>query len=565
MHKLQLSLSVMAGLVMIVVLLCAFNIPLGVTGNLHQSEDDLIAGWMQENGETVSLQNSFGKTDTHHTFTRTINGSTIDGRSLCLISHNINFTVWLDDELLYDYQPELGGFYGKRYGEALHTVTFPTFTNTRELRIEAVSLRQDGTCGCNEAYLTDSHAFMRHIESTSAIRLGFCVLTFFFGILVLLVGVIEDSTRGEMLEAVCLGAITIISSTWIGSQTMTMRVLCHNSAILRMLEYLALDLLPIPMLLFIATFTNHRKNPVVMTLVSLSTVNTIGTALLVRLGVIDYADMLIVTHLLIAVGAAVAVYFVARGIWRKELSRRKSTYLISAASILIVAGMLDMLRFYLHGGTSGNYSFLTEMGLFIFSAVLAVYEYRRVIEMQVRSSQAELMQTLAMEDALTKLGSRAAFVALEKSLMERTEGVCLFVHFDVNNLKRVNDVYGHAEGDRHLIGAANVLRESFGDCGKLFRVGGDEFFAVLDTATCQTDYPGCVECLEAVQAAYNEREKPPVPLEIAYGMAEYECTGQSPETAERLADSRMYEKKREMKAKSKMALNEMRKAPLGNA
>jgi len=40
-----------------------------------------------------------------------------------------------------------------------------------------------------------------------------------------------------------------------------------------------------------------------------------------------------------------------------------------------------------------------------------------------------------------------------------------------------------------------------------------------------------------------------VPLSIAYGMAEYSCSEGNPETLEHLADSRMYEKKKQMKAK----------------
>ena len=364
------------------------------------------------------------------------------------------------------------------------------------------------------------------------------------------IGIVEDRMRGEQLEAICLGAITLIVSAWIGSQAMTMRVLCDNPALLRLMEYLALDVLPIPMLLFSAAFTQNRNNPVAMTGAVLSAVNTIVSVILVLLGKIDYSDALIVTHILIASGVALVIYFAVKAIRRREISRRKSAYLISAASILAISGILDMIRFYLTHSAGANSSLLTEIGLFTFSVVLAVYEYRRIIEMQVRSSQAELMQTLAMEDALTGLGSRAAFIACEKQIKERKEGTCLFVHFDVNNLKRVNDVYGHAEGDRHLIAAANVLRESFGANGKVFRVGGDEFFAVLDGVACRADYIEGVKRMNKAQEAYNLSEDPPVLLAIAHGMAEYDCAEQNPESAERLADSRMYEEKRRMKTQT---------------
>ena len=548
MRKAQFGLAVAAGVTIIILLLCAFRIPLDTRGNTYQVQSDYLTGWTDGQGEEVSLYHSFRGMGESKTFTRMLDGRDVNGRSLCLITHNLSFTVWLDDVMLYDYRPKLGGFYGQRYGEALHTVSLPTYTELRQLRIEAVSLRSDGTSGCSEAWLTDSHRFMRHIEEESALRLCFCVLSFFFGVLLFVIGIVEDKMRGEQLEAICLGAITLIVSAWIGSQTMTMRVLCDNPPMLRVMEYIALDVLPIPMLLFIAAFTRNHRNPLLMGGAVLSAVNTAGSVILVLLGKIDYSDALIITHFLIASGVAFVIYFAVRAMRRKEISRRKSAYLISAVSILALSGILDMIRFYLLRGAGGNTSLLTEIGLFTFSAVLAVYEYRRVIELQVRSSQAELMQTLAMEDALTGLGSRAAFVAYEKEIKERKDGTCLFVHFDVNNLKRVNDVYGHAEGDRHLIAAANVLRESFGENGRLFRVGGDEFFAVLDGVACRADYVKGVKQLNKAQEAYNLREDPPVLLAIAHGMAEYDYAEQNPESAERLADSRMYAEKRRMKS-----------------
>lgn len=182
--------------------------------------------------------------------------------------------------------------------------------------------------------------------------------------------------------------------------------------------------------------------------------------------------------------------------------------------------------------------------------ILALYEFRRIVDMQVRSSEADLMHSLAMEDTLTGLGSRAAFVEHENQLKQRTKGTCLFAHFDVNDLKRANDVYGHAEGDRHLIAAADVLTESFVNSGKVYRVGGDEFFVILDGENCLKDYEKGIKTLLTAVERYNSEQAPPVPLSIAYGMAEYDCSTGSPETAERLADSRMYEKKRQMKEMS---------------
>lgn len=244
-----------------------------------------------------------------------------------------------------------------------------------------------------------------------------------------------------------------------------MRLLSHNPAMLRAMEYLALCVLPIPVLMFYSSITKNPKNKAVIAAVIAAVLNTLTTLI----------------------------------------------------------------------------------GLLVYAVILAIYEYKHIIEMQVRSSEAELMQALAMADTLTGLGSRAAFVAAEKELRKRTSGQVFFVHFDVNFLKKVNDEYGHAEGDRHLKATAKVLSDSFAEFGKVYRVGGDEFFAILDGGDLAEHYQQGISKLEQAQTEYNKTQSPPVPLQIAHGMAEYDCSQRDPEIAERLADSRMYEYKRSMK------------------
>lgn len=53
--------------------------------------------------------------------------------------------------------------------------------------------------------------------------------------------------------------------------------------------------------------------------------------------------------------------------------------------------------------------------------------------------------------------------------------------FDLNNLKIVNDTYGHVKGDILIKSAAEVIAETFEKYGIVGRMGGDEFIAILLT------------------------------------------------------------------------------------
>ena len=56
---------------------------------------------------------------------------------------------------------------------------------------------------------------------------------------------------------------------------------------------------------------------------------------------------------------------------------------------------------------------------------------------------------------------------------------------DLNGLKRVNDSYGHVAGDELICAAADCMKNSFNEYGKVYRVGGDEFVVIITEKTEQ--------------------------------------------------------------------------------
>lgn len=84
-------------------------------------------------------------------------------------------------------------------------------------------------------------------------------------------------------------------------------------------------------------------------------------------------------------------------------------------------------------------------------------------------------------DELTSLYNRYAYENELKSLPATTtaDDELVLVAMDINGLKQVNDTKGHAAGDELIIGAADCMKRSFSMYGKIFRTGGDEFFAVI--------------------------------------------------------------------------------------
>jgi diguanylate cyclase (GGDEF)-like protein len=98
------------------------------------------------------------------------------------------------------------------------------------------------------------------------------------------------------------------------------------------------------------------------------------------------------------------------------------------------------------------------------------------------------LRFLALTDDLTGLFNRRGFFAAatqQLKLAQRNGQNLLLFFCDVDNLKTINDAYGHQEGDLALIRTADALEQSFRGCDILSRLGGDEFVALVPQTSNQ--------------------------------------------------------------------------------
>lgn len=92
-------------------------------------------------------------------------------------------------------------------------------------------------------------------------------------------------------------------------------------------------------------------------------------------------------------------------------------------------------------------------------------------------TQSEL-RSLSLVDELTGLYNRRGFLTFAEQylkLAQRNNKGMLLVYADLDNLKQINDTFGHHEGDLALIRTAKTLRETFRKSDIIARIGGDEF------------------------------------------------------------------------------------------
>jgi diguanylate cyclase (GGDEF)-like protein len=143
-------------------------------------------------------------------------------------------------------------------------------------------------------------------------------------------------------------------------------------------------------------------------------------------------------------------------------------------------------------------------------------------------------------DSMTGMFNRRAFNDDTEHLRHRELPKRLAVAiFDVNGLKTLNDTCGHASGDELIIGAAKVIQEVFSPYGKCYRIGGDEFAAILDAPI--SDSAGLSTQFDTALAAWHGKtvEK----LEVSYGIAYSEGAERTIDDLLYFADEQMYANK----------------------
>ncbi|MHB8501732.1 MAG: GGDEF domain-containing protein [Candidatus Acidiferrales bacterium] len=156
------------------------------------------------------------------------------------------------------------------------------------------------------------------------------------------------------------------------------------------------------------------------------------------------------------------------------------------------------------------------------------------------------LRYLALTDDLTCLFNRRGFFAAatqQLKLAQRNGQNLLLLFCDVDHLKKINDSYGHREGDLALIHAADALEQTFRDSDILARLGGDEFVVLATEASVQTSEVLLHRLEKALKKSHSGESR--YQLSLSVGVARFD-----PKRAVALgelmaqADEAMYQQKR---------------------
>ncbi|MFK9091930.1 diguanylate cyclase domain-containing protein [Bacillus salipaludis] len=153
-------------------------------------------------------------------------------------------------------------------------------------------------------------------------------------------------------------------------------------------------------------------------------------------------------------------------------------------------------------------------------------------QMQLHSLNQKLKH-LALYDSLTSLPNRHNFMEKLSRTLQGSQPVSL-LFVDLDGFKKVNDTYGHEEGDHILIEVANKLKHCFHDSMFVGRLGGDEFIVMLVGVDQETSIDIATEILKKLQMKVHDLN---ISASIGIALAK---PGDTPSSLLKSADTAMY-------------------------
>lgn len=380
-------------------------------------------------------------------------------------------------------------------------------------------------------------------------------LNFIIALVILVVGIVLCfyslfSERGKAIggSTMQLGLFSILTGIWEMSDMRITALFINRPVALVCITHLCLMIMATSFTLFLKSIIS-KVNYVACFIIYFLDFTVCAIRCIAQLtGTYDFRQTLTLTHVMMIVHLVFVLCMIIREYLyhtRNKMMRMNTM----ACMVLIVSMTADLVAFRVTGRTS----IFSLMGLLIYILVMGIFTMNKSRQMSEKEKETEVYRRLAFVDELTGLFNRTAFqrdveIKPLHATADSTKALPVSVlMFDLNELKKCNDNFGHEYGDAYITMAAREIGKLFDEWGKCYRIGGDEFCAILDT----NDEAKLCSLLQQFTRNMKQLNNPPFVVKIssAVGYAVYNPDqDQSLMDTKNRADKEMYEDKKRMKA-----------------
>lgn len=439
--------------------------------------------------------------------------------------------LFCDGQLIYSFGHDTQALFGKSPGSIWNMARLPDHSVGEELVLELDSpyALYQGRLNSIEVGGKAAHLFFILRQNILSLLLSGTILV--AGLVMLLFhGLVLRKVGGISREMLYLGLFSVFISMWLFGEGGLTQFFSIPPAFNTAFTAVAMLATPIPLLLYFSCGHSAFRKKLLLVAANMQAVLLLSCLTLQMLGILDLTEQIVFFSATMGLSCIAILYAVIYHLKRHPSAGAKR--LLVSVGILATCFVLETVDLY-QGRGIGPLGRAMQLGVLVFIAVQAL---------AARQDAAQIMQLsrFATVDALTGCQNRAAYSQWREELTgAKNVGVVIA---DINDLKFINDNFGHETGDDAIIRCAHCFIEAFASDGHCFRIGGDEF-AMLGSDLTMEWLQSLGETFEIVGAEHAQQTT--YPFVISYGFAIFDpaCDTSLTDTIKR-ADHMMYRMKR---------------------
>ena len=318
-----------------------------------------------------------------------------------------------------------------------------------------------------------------------------CVFILFIGISDIYRGLTLKTKNGKNQRLVFLGLFAVIFAFLSVTERSLSILLFRDCFIFSYLPYIGQILIPFPILVFFRETFSGDKSRLINSALFLNLILGFFEIFLQISGIADFHESGILIQSLFIYAVIVVTIEATHSAKKNSISGFRRNWVYYASSgILIVTVLIDIFRAYTFD--PADISFVTRIGLIIFLIALGYETERENLILMEAGMQSDSIKQIAYLDVLTGIRNRTAFKEDMASIAPADFPKFRIVMMDLNDLKNVNDSFGHSTGDLYIINSAHLIADAFSKYGLSYRLSGDEFCSILKNCN-DTAYEECTE------------------------------------------------------------------------
>lgn len=527
--------------VWISMLFCVYALLVSSIFPLNSKKTSLEGNWVDSNGEVTSLdifRDCENPTSVFYTF-----DEITENKSIMFRSRNIFIDVYVNGRLVQSDDKNVFPLFGSSYGSKWNNIFLEKSQEPVTIEIKGWACFSNSKGIVTNFYIAPSDEIFTVVAKDHLFAFILNAFWELFGIILLLLYVFLHKYYKLGKDFLYLSLGTLLCAQWCNAEINMWQFFLGNSEFFHFIGYLSLITIPFGLLGINRLKGKWKKIAQVYTV--FAEIAFIVTFALNVTGILEFHYTVKVEHVLLYCMVPLSVKVVQGYTQGDHIKKYKK--LINLILILLLCFIVAGLARYSLGYLA-DYDTYLRTSLFLFLLLMIVCQFLGINSVFVKGMEAEFLHDMAIRDFLTKFYNRAGYAEHETEYEERRIknkplGV---IQFDINDLKKVNDIQGHEKGDELICLASSGIYQSFGKTGRCYRMGGDEFLVILPGEDPTGDYEAGIDKLEEYCKYANNVEDRTFDLKIAHGFALLESEEDIAYALAR-ADENMYENKRNMK------------------